>query len=314
MADIITVGEILVEVMAKRVGQTFEESGIYEGPFPSGAPAIFIDQAAKCGSSTRIISAVGNDGFGRMNIKRLERDGVDTSAIHMIDQRSTGVAFVTYRENGDRDFLFHMANAACGEIDETFISENDFRRCRYFHIMGSSIFNDQMYRTIEKGIELAQQNQSKITFDPNVRKEILNDKEKKGKLVDILHRAHIILAGEDELFYLMDVEQEEERVQHLLNRQAEMVVIKRGSKGSTLFTKKHRVDVPAFPVQEVDPTGAGDCFGGTFVSCLNQGIDSGEAVRLSTLAGAFAVTKKGPMEGNTTLEELRSFMLSMKSN
>ncbi|RYD03561.1 hypothetical protein N752_19330 [Desulforamulus aquiferis] len=48
MAHIVTIGEILVEFMAKEIGQKFYESGDFVGPFPSGAPAIFIDQAAQC--------------------------------------------------------------------------------------------------------------------------------------------------------------------------------------------------------------------------------------------------------------------------
>src|SRR5690606_29925161 len=107
MAEIITVGEILVEVMATEVGQKFNETGLFNGPYPSGAPAIFIDQAAKCGSSTSIVSAVGNDGFGKINLERLQADGVDTSQIKVLNNQSTGVAFVTYKENGDRDFIYH---------------------------------------------------------------------------------------------------------------------------------------------------------------------------------------------------------------
>ena len=43
MPKIITIGEILVEIMAKNIGQEFTESGEFFGPYPSGAPAIFID-------------------------------------------------------------------------------------------------------------------------------------------------------------------------------------------------------------------------------------------------------------------------------
>ena len=51
------------------------------GPFPSGAPAIFIDQVAKLGQPCGMIACVGADDFGRVNLDRLARDGVDTSAI-----------------------------------------------------------------------------------------------------------------------------------------------------------------------------------------------------------------------------------------
>jgi len=306
MAEIITIGEILVEVMAKEIGQRFDKTGEFVGPFPSGAPAIFIDQAAKCGSNSMIISAVGNDGFGRINLERLKGDGVDISRIKVLDDKTTGVAFVTYKDDGDRDFLYHISNAACGCVDESFIHKEDFKDCKYFHIMGSSIYNNGIYRSILKGIELANKNGSKITFDPNVRKEIVTNDEKRKFLVGILNKSHIVLAGENELFYLTGIDDEMTSVNSLINNGTEIVIIKRGSRGVTLYSKDNVVNVDAYKVDEIDPTGAGDCFAGAFVSCMNQGIEPFEAVKLASIAGARAVTRKGPMEGSTKLDELKT--------
>ena len=50
MPQLMTVGEILVEMMADQVGQTFLSPGCIHGPYPSGAPAIMIDQAARMGA------------------------------------------------------------------------------------------------------------------------------------------------------------------------------------------------------------------------------------------------------------------------
>ena len=79
MARIMTIGEILVEIMATERGQSFRAPGPLVGPFPSGAPAIFIDQVARLGFPAGIIGCVGDDDFGWLNIERLKRDGVDTT-------------------------------------------------------------------------------------------------------------------------------------------------------------------------------------------------------------------------------------------
>lgn len=309
MANIITVGEILVEIMAEKVGQSFEAPGTFVGPFPSGAPAIFIDQAAKCGSTTMIISSVGNDGFGRLNLQRLREDGVDISQINIHPELSTGVAFVTYKPDGSRDFLYHITNAACGTIDESSVQDEVFQDCRYFHIMGSAIYNEGSTRAIQKGIQLAKKYNAKISFDPNVRKEIVNDTQKRDLLRSILAVSDIVLAGKDELFYLLGIADEMQCVLQLLDQGVEQVIIKRGSRGASLYMESGDMHIPAYPVQEVDPTGAGDCFGGTYISCINQGIEPIEAIRYAAVAGAMAVTKKGPMEGNTTLAQLRELMI-----
>jgi sugar/nucleoside kinase (ribokinase family) len=96
---VVTLGEVLVEVMAQDVGRGFRRPLRLLGPFPSGAPAIFIDQVAKLGQACGIVSCVGDDDFGRLNLKRLADDGVDTRSIEVNPEYVTGSAFVRY---GDR--------------------------------------------------------------------------------------------------------------------------------------------------------------------------------------------------------------------
>jgi sugar/nucleoside kinase (ribokinase family) len=79
--SILTIGEILVEIMATERGDGFLEPITLLGPFPSGAPAIFIDQAARFGQPAAIIGCVGADDFGRVNLNRLRRDGVDVRGV-----------------------------------------------------------------------------------------------------------------------------------------------------------------------------------------------------------------------------------------
>lgn len=90
MSKVFTIGEILVEIMASKIGQPFDQPGIWNGPYPSGAPAIFIDQVTRLGVPCGIISCVGNDGFGDINIHRLAADGVDIRGISVLPLEATG--------------------------------------------------------------------------------------------------------------------------------------------------------------------------------------------------------------------------------
>ena len=79
----ICVGEILAEVVATTVGDGFSEPIPLIGPYPSGAPAIFIVQCGRIGGAAAMVGAVGDDSFGRLNLARLKREGVDvTGVIH----------------------------------------------------------------------------------------------------------------------------------------------------------------------------------------------------------------------------------------
>jgi sugar/nucleoside kinase (ribokinase family) len=63
-----------------------------------------------------IVSCVGDDDFGRLNIERLQRNGVDVSAVRIHDAYVTASAFLRYREGGDRDVLFNLKRSATGQM------------------------------------------------------------------------------------------------------------------------------------------------------------------------------------------------------
>lgn len=307
MPEIITLGEILVEVMAKNIDQSFEETGEYLGPFPSGAPAIFIDQAAKIGSSAGIIATIGNDAFGRLNYKKLSQDGVDVSLIRITDEGTTGVAFVTYKQNGDRDFIYHLNNSASSLLSVDDVKDEYFADCKYFHIMGCALFNENIREAVKKAISICKNRGIKISFDPNIRKELLNDENMKKFLFYVLDHCDIFLPSGDELIIFTDETDEEKAIFQWLDRGMEYVVVKKGSKGCHAYSKESSFYVEPLNVIEVDPTGAGDCFGGTLISSLNKGYSFRQSVMYATTAGALAVTKSGPMEGNTTLGQIKEY-------
>ena len=87
----------------------------------------------------------------------------------------------------------------------------------------------------------------------------------------------------------------------LFARGATEIVVKRGEAGASMFTASgSRTDCPAFQVQEIDPTGAGDCFGGAYVACRRLGMPVETALDYANAAGARNVTRQGPMEGAGT--------------
>ncbi|CCN80739.1 putative carbohydrate kinase [Vibrio nigripulchritudo SFn27] len=301
---IVTIGEIVVEIMATEVDQALSETGTFTGPYPSGAPAIFIDQVAKLGVECAIISAVGNDGFGRINLDRLKQDGVDVSGISVLDQETTGSAFVTYHADGSRDFIFNIKNAACGKLNLDNANLTVLEQCTHLHIMGSSLFNKDIASLTTKAIEIVKGNQGSVSFDPNIRKELL-DASMKRSLIEILKVTDIFMPSEAEITSLSESNNLENAINEYFNVYGvSEIVLKQGEKGAKVFTRTHTFEQKAFPVEEVDPTGAGDCFGGAYVAFRLQSKPIEESLRLATECGSRSVTVSGPMEGTSRLDEL----------
>ncbi len=99
----------------------------------------------------------------------------------------------------------------------------------------------------------------------------------------LLERVHVLKASEEEALAL-DVE----RV-----RQGTCLVITRGRQGCTVLTARDAFEVPAPAVEEVDPTGAGDCFLAGFALGLLRGLPLPRCAELANWFGAQAVTQVG---------------------
>lgn len=309
MAQVVTLGEILVEVMATRVGQTFLEPGPLVGPYPSGAPAIFADQAARAGATVAVVACVGDDDFGTLNLDRLRASGVDVGAVRRVPGAATGSAFVTYRADGSRRFVFNIAHSAAGLLEPSQLEPALFAGCAWFHLMGSSLINARVAAAARRGVELAQAAGAGVSFDPNVRPELLRLPEVAATIRAVLEVSDLLLPSEADLDHLCPGLPEDRAAARLLEAGRRMVLVKKGARGSVLFDRERgRIATPAFPAEEVDPTGAGDCFGGTFVASLALGVPLERALLLANAAGALAVGRKGPMAGNSTMAELEAFL------
>ncbi len=307
MKKIVVVGEILVEIMAETVGNGFGTAQPLIGPFASGAPAIFIDQVARMGQPCGIVSAVGADDFGRLNIDRLSQDGVDISAITIDQDRPTGSAFVRYRTDGTRDFVFNIRHSACGKLHRTPKVDAMLAGADHFHVMGSSLSSPEI---VDFNIATARAFKAKggtVSFDPNLRKEILDAPGMADAMRDILALTDLFLPSGDEITLLTKARTTKAAVAELLAQGVQAVVHKRGAEGGWFYDAAGPRHFAPFAVTEVDPTGAGDCFGGAFVALWLRGGDLAEMLTLAAAAGALAVTRRGPMEGAFHLEEIRKF-------
>jgi tagatose kinase len=310
---VVTIGEILVEIMAVEPGQGFRTAIQLVGPFPSGAPAIFIDQVGMLGQPCGMVSCVGNDDFGVVNLERLRADGVDVSAVRVHEDAVTGSAFVRYRPDGNRDFVFNLKHSACGHISLDAAAQALLARTTHLHVMGSSLSSPVVAAANRTAIAQVKARGGTVSFDPNVRKEMMGSAEVKAALDHALAHADLFLPSGPELLLFTRAQAEAEAIREVLDRGVKAVVLKRGAGGASYHDRQGSCSVAGLPVVEVDPTGAGDCFGAAFVTCWLQGMEPAKALRLANACGALAVCKKGPMEGASTRAQLDAFLAQHKA-
>jgi hypothetical protein len=304
---ITTVGEVLVEIVAQEVGDGFKDQQFFVGPFASGAPAIFIDQVARLGLPAAIVACVGDDDFGRLNIDRLAKDGVDTRAISRHPKLPTGIAFVRYRPDGQRDFLYSIEGSAAAQVSSESL-DRVIRETRHFHVTGLSLAFDKVAEFVSNALPAIKAAGGSISFDPNIRKEMLVRPDMTVRLHQVLGLCDLFLPSSGELSLFSRAGDEETAIADLLARGISEIVLKQGAAGASYFSASERQHFPGFPVEDIDPTGAGDCFSATFVACRLLGKSVRDSLGYACAAGAKTVTVQGPMEGAAGFSELDDFM------
>lgn len=309
MAEIITMGEMIVEIMRATVDEPLDKAGTFKGPYPSGAPAIFIDTAARLGHSAKIIGGVGDDDFGKCLLDRLSGDGVDVSDVIKNDRISTGCAFVTYFEDGSRKFIFHIGNTPA--VLAPAPAPEKLAGAKFFHIMGCSMMADLTFgRRIVDAMKCANEQGAKVSFDPNIRPELMKDPEAMDLVKEVMDRVNVYMPGVGELLQFSGKDTIDDAVAHCFkNPNLELIVLKDGSRGCHIYDRTGKVfSFGVYKAKPVDATGAGDSFDAAFLCGLVEGKSVEDAAKLATAAATLNIAAFGPMEGKINRENVEAII------
>jgi sugar/nucleoside kinase (ribokinase family) len=302
--QVIALGELLVEVMRPDVDQPLSRPGEFVGPFPSGAPAIFIDAVARLGVPAGFVGVVGGtldgeaDPFGQCLLDRLHSDGVDTSHVRVAPGYTTGTAFVAYRSDGSRDFVFHLSCAAASLLCPDDIGPGILAEARFLHVTGSALsISESVRQACYKAIRICKAAGGRVSFDPNLRPELLGIGRLRDICEPVLAQCDLLLPSGPEASMITGLANEDAACRDLIRRGIPIIALKQGDQGSTVYTADRVIKAPPLSVSEIDPTGAGDCYGGAFVVGLLEDWPLAQVARFANIVGALSVTRQGPMEG-----------------
>lgn len=307
-ARVVALGEVLVEFMRPDRSTPLDVPGSFAGPFMSGAPAIFAGACARLGTPAALLGTIGDDAFGRLIRRQGERDGLDLTYLGTDPARPTACAFVAYDASGRRDFIFHLRDAAAGVVDPAWPGDA-LAAVDWLHLCGSTLAINDAWRDLAlRAARLARERGAHVSFDPNVRPELLGGRSVAEVCGPLLRLADVVLPSGAEATMLTGEMTPEAGCLRLLEFGADLVVLKRGTRGAVAFTQQTSEESDAFVVEEIDPTGAGDVFAAALAGALLRGVPPREAVRHACAAGALAVTRRGPLEGAPTRAELDALL------
>lgn len=307
--DLLGIGEMIVEIMRPMINVPLHRVGEFRGPFPSGAPAIMISAAARAGLSCGFAGSVGHDDFGRCLMERLRADGVELNHVREMPHLATGCAFVTYFDDGSRQFIFHIANTGSDQIEAGQDLESYAAGFRHLHLMGCTLtVSARMREACFCAARAVKQAGGTVSFDPNLRPELLGVSSARQWLDPLVELVDVLLPSGAEMRLLTGSKRDEEACTRLFARGVRIIAQKLGADGCRIWTPDNQFDVPGLPIDAIDPTGAGDCFDAGFIAGLLEGQPLEDTARLANAMGALGTSRQGPMEGVFSRREIENFM------
>ena len=207
-----------------------------------------------------------------------------------------------YHKNGDnRDTLFTDLGVFA-EFDPVLSEEN--RKAKW-------IFLANIHPALQINVlDQCQSNPFVITDTMN-----LWIKTTSVELNEIISRTNILLINESELREYTGLDEVRDGAKKILMMGPEKVVVKLGSRGAICIGQNEVIKTGVYPVPKVlDPTGAGDVFGGGFISGLSEGLPIIDAMKRGTILASFCIEDFGiSMLDNITKDDIDHRTVELKS-
>ncbi len=310
MMHLLSMGGIVVEVMRPEPDLPLGETHQFVGPFPSGAACITVSAAARLGWRCAFVGTVGDDDFGRVILSRFRQDGVNVSGIAQDVDKTTGVAFVAYRSDGSRHFIYHCRDAAAGSVSMSQFRFEEWGPIDWVHIGGSTLTLDSEWRNAcDSAARTVVDAGGRLSFDPNLRIELMDLDHARELCFPYIRRSSLFAPSESEITALFR-EDVDTSIDRALEMGSQLVAVKRGEKGCIIASEHSRCVVPGFAVGCKDPTGAGDTFDAAAMFAFTLGLDNESIGVFANAAAAMSTLKLGPMEGCPTRDEVGDFLIS----
>lgn len=314
---VVCLGELLIDFVPQSNGQPLSEVDTFHRA-AGGAPANVAAAVAKLGGKSRFIGKVGRDPFGDYLRAALVEAGVEP-ALTATDEARTGLAFVSLKADGERDFVFYRSPAADTLLRKEDVAEEWLRDAAVFHFGSVSLIAEPCRTATLDAARRARAHGAIVSYDPNVRLPLWTNVDfARRTILDQLPFVDVVKVSEEEVGFLYDGADLEGGARIMLGLGPRCVVATLGAAGCRIFTQESDIAVPGVAVKSVDTTGAGDGFvGGLLWKLAETGVgaadleaalaDSAFAVetfRFANAVGALATTKRGAIPALPTQSEV----------
>lgn len=252
--------------------------------------------AARLGGNVTFICKVGNDIFGNEAIKMFHKEGIITTYVGFAPKEPSGVALINVDKNGEN--CITVASGANGTL-----SIDDIKNAESA-IKDASILIMQLetpMETVSFAAQVAKKNGITVVLNPAPGVELPDD---------LLTNIDILIPNTTEAeiisgINITDEESAKTAIYAIVSKGIRTVIVTLGSKGALAFENDEFIYIPAYKVEAIDTTAAGDTFCGGLCVALSEGRNLREAIQFASKASSISVTRMGAQASIPTREEVK---------
>jgi len=255
--------------------------------------------AARLGGNVYLVGRVGNDVHADFHLQTFFHENINTQAINHCSAVPTGTAVILVDSHGQNSIVVSPGANAQVKISDVKNAKTFFKP--------DSILVLQLEIPLETVIFAVQQaKECKMQV-------ILNPAPAQQLPTNILNNVDILILNETEMEIISGRILNDEyallnSINYFLDEGVKTVILTLGAQGARYFSRQQQFFQPAFNVQAVDTTAAGDAFVGAFAIALSEDFSPTKSMQFASAAGALAATQLGAQPSLPTKAALNRFL------
>jgi sugar/nucleoside kinase (ribokinase family) len=259
---------------------------------PGGVTANNLTQVARLGVSAGWLGLLGDDDNGRFIQDAFRRDGMDCSGISIVPGARSSMTWIPIDASGERSiYMFPNVTGALTTAQVSSLFAPLIRAARHFHSEASQL----PLAPIDAAMRVAREGGVRVLFDLDVAPSFFAQMGlgAEPELIAALKSVDVLKPCKAAARELTGESDFEAMARRLLALGPTLVALTMGGEGSILATGDEMIVVPAFTVDVVDTTGAGDAFMGGLSYGLLRGWSLQRIGRFANACAALCCTKLG---------------------
>ena len=325
--DSLHMGRSSIDLYSNDIGTPFIDIDSFAA-YIGGSPTNISVGGVRLGLNTALLTAIGDDPVGDFILNFLNKEGVETRFIPRKPEHRSSAVVLGIEPPDKFPLVFYRDN--CADINLTIddVLAAPIRDCKVFQFAGTNLSLEPSRSATMFAAEQARLAGAQVIFDVDFRPDQWHDVRAFGVVArSVLPLVDVVIGTEDEInaAMLSDVAQmslthsqvsdtkvagdTRSAIEFMLALGPEAVVEKIGPEGARIHLKDGEIiDAPGFPVEVTNILGAGDAFGGGFITGLVNGWGWYKAARLGNACGAIVVTEHGCANFMPTMAEVEEFV------